>query len=153
GSVAIACAAVDDITAWILLAAIVSLTKNNTHTRSAGMMILYIALYLLAAFVIARVLAAWSSHLDEKKLPVNSILLFVVLALVSGAVSEHLGVHALVGAFIAGLATPRKFREQLIDKLEAVTLMILMPLFFALTGVRTQFRFNGGVAMYVDFLR
>jgi Kef-type K+ transport system membrane component KefB len=151
GSVAIACAAVDDISAWVLLAAIVSLTKNNTNSRSPGLMILYIAVYLLAAFVIARILEAWSSHLDEQKLPVNAILLFVVLALVSGAVSEHLGIHALVGAFIAGLVTPRKFRQQLIDKLEAVTLMILMPLFFALTGIRTQFVFNGGIAMYLDF--
>jgi Kef-type K+ transport system membrane component KefB len=152
GSVAIACAAVDDISAWILLAAIVSLTKNNTHSRPAGAMILYIAIYLAVAFVIARILEAWSSHLDEKKLPISGTLVFVVLALVSGAVSEHLGVHALVGAFIAGLVTPRKFRQQLIDKLEALTLMILMPLFFALTGIRTQFVFNGGIAMYLDFL-
>ncbi|HVV44580.1 MAG TPA: cation:proton antiporter [Bryobacteraceae bacterium] len=152
GSVAIACAAVDDISAWVLLAAIVSLTKNNTHSRPAGIMILYIAIYLVAAYVIARILEAWSSHLDEKKLPVSATLLFVVLALVSGAVGEHLGVHALVGAFIAGLVTPRKFRQQLIDKLEAVTLMILMPLFFALTGVRTLFIFNGGVDMYLDLL-
>ncbi|HEU5020671.1 MAG TPA: cation:proton antiporter, partial [Bryobacteraceae bacterium] len=152
GSVAIACAAVDDISAWVLLAAIVSLTKNNTHSRSAGMMLLYIGLYLIAAFVIARLLEAWSSHLDDKKLPVSATLLFVVLALVSGAVAEQLGVHALVGAFIAGLVTPRKFRQQLIDNLEAVTLMILMPLFFALTGIRTKFQFNGGIAMYVDFV-
>jgi Kef-type K+ transport system membrane component KefB len=152
GSVAIACAAVDDISAWVLLAAIVSLTKNNTHSRPARMMLLYIALYLLAAFLIGRILEAWSSRLDEKKLPLNAILLFVVLALISGAVSDYLGVHALVGAFIAGLVTPRKFRQPLIDKLEAVTLMILMPLFFALTGIRTQFVFNGGVMMYVDFL-
>jgi Kef-type K+ transport system membrane component KefB len=150
GSVAIACAAVDDISAWVLLAAIVSLTKNNTHSRPAGIMLLYIAIYLVAAYVIARILEAWSSHLDEKKLPVSATLLFVVLALISGAVGEHLGVHALVGAFIAGLVTPRKFRQQLIDKLEAVTLMILMPLFFALTGVRTRFIFNGGVEMYLD---
>jgi Kef-type K+ transport system membrane component KefB len=152
GSVAIACAAVDDISAWVLLAAIVSLTKNDTHSHSAGVMLLYIGIYLVAAFIIARLLEMWASRLDEKKLPGSATLLFVVLALVSGAVGEHLGVHALVGAFIAGLVTPRKFRQQLINNLEAVTLMVLMPLFFALTGIRTQFVFNGGVTMYVDFV-
>src|SRR5437667_197041 len=102
--------------------------------------------------VLSRILHAWSKRFDEKKLPLDSILVFVVLALVSGAVGEHLGIHALVGAFMAGLVTPRKFRQQLIDKLEAVTLLILVPLFFALTGIRTRFQFNAGAGIYLDFL-
>jgi Kef-type K+ transport system membrane component KefB len=151
GSVAIACAAVDDITAWILLAVIVAMTKSDPHARPLWLMIVYIAVYLGVAFVLRRVLDAWSKRFDERKLPLDTILVFVVLALVSGAVGEQLGVHALVGAFIAGLVTPRKFRQQLIDKLEAVTLIILMPLFFALIGIRTQFIFNAGAGMYFDF--
>jgi Kef-type K+ transport system membrane component KefB len=111
----------------------------------------YIALYLGIAYVLAGALNAWANRLDEKKLPLDSILLFVVLALVSGAVGEQLGVHALVGTFIAGLVTPRKFRHQLMDKLEPVTLLILMPVFFALTGIRTKFAFNGGIDFYLDF--
>jgi Kef-type K+ transport system membrane component KefB len=151
GSVAIACAAVDDITAWILLAVIVALTKHDPHARPLWLMIVYIAAYIGVVLVLGRILKAWSKRFDEKNLPLDSILVFVVLALVSGAVGELLGVHALVGAFMAGLVTPRKFRQQLIDKLEAVTLLILMPLFFALTGIRTRFMFNAS-GMYFHFL-
>jgi len=152
GSIAIACAAVDDITAWTLLAVIVALTKHDPNARPVWLMIVYIAAYIGALVILGRILKAWSKRFDEKKLPLDSILVFVVLALVSGAIGELLGVHALVGAFMAGLVTPRKFRQQLIDKLEAVTLLILMPLFFALTGIRTNFMFNAGAGMYLDFL-
>lgn len=152
GSVAIACAAVDDITAWILLATIVALTKHDAQARPLWLMVVYVAIYIGVLLVLGRILDAWSQRFDEKKLPLDSILIFVVLALVSGAVGEALGVHALVGAFMAGLVTPRKFRQQLIDKLEAVTLLILMPLFFALTGIRTRFMFNAGAGIYLDFL-
>jgi len=152
GSVAIVCAALADLAAWILLAVIVSLHRNDPTARSLWLTIGYISLYLGVALVLGRVLHAWADRLDEKKLPLNSILIFVVLALVSGAVGEALGVHALVGAFIAGLVTPRKFRNQLIDKLEPVTLLIMMPLFFALTGIKTKFAFNAGWSVYGDFL-
>jgi K+:H+ antiporter len=152
GSVAIACAAVDDFTAWTLLAVIVALTKHDSSARPLWLTIVYIAAYVGVLLILGRILKAWSKRFDEKKLPLDSILVFVVLALVSGAVGELLGVHALVGAFMAGLVTPRKFRQQLIDKLEAVTLLVLMPLFFALTGIRTKFLFSAGAGMYLDFL-
>ncbi len=151
GSIAIACAAVDDITAWILLAVIATLTKHDPNARPLWLTLAYIGAYIVGLLILARILRAWSRRFDERKLPLESILVFVVLALVSGAIGEALGVHALVGAFMAGLATPRKFRQQLIDKLEAVTILILMPLFFALTGIRTMFLFNAG-GMYLDFV-
>ncbi len=151
GSVAIACAAVDDMTAWILLAVIVAMTKHDPHAQSLPSMMVYIAVYLVVAFILRWALEVWAKRFNDRKIPLDSILVFVVLALVSGAVGEQLGVHALVGAFIAGLVTPRRFREQLVDKLEAVTLIILMPLFFALTGIRTNFIFNAGAGMYFDF--
>ena len=152
GSVAIACAAVDDITAWILLATIVALTKNDSQARPLWLTVVYVAVYVGVLLILGRALNAWSKRFDERKLPLDSILVFVVLALVSGAAGEQLGIHALVGAFMAGLATPRKFRQELIDKLEAVTLLVLMPLFFALTGIRTKFLFNAGARVYFDFL-
>src|SRR5882724_4835638 len=86
GSVAIACAAVDDITAWILLAIIVALTKQDPHARPLWLMVVYIAIYIGVLLVLSRILHAWSKRFDEKKLPLDSILVFVVLALVSGAV-------------------------------------------------------------------
>ena len=75
---------------------------------------------------------------------------FVILALVSAAACEWIGIHAFVGAFAAGLITPRQFREQFIDKLETVTLVLLIPLFFALTGIRTNLLFSAGAGAWLD---
>ena len=151
GSVAIACAAVDDITAWILLAVIVAMKQNDPSARPLWLTLVLVAVYIGVLILLGLMLRVWSKRFDEKRLPLDSVLVFVVLALASGAVGESLGIHALVGAFMAGLVTPRKFRQQLIDKLEAVTLLILMPLFFALTGIRTRFLFNAGTGIYFDF--
>jgi Kef-type K+ transport system membrane component KefB len=152
GSVAIACAAVDDITAWILLAVIVALTTHDSNARPLWVMFIYLAVYLAAMLTVGRLLARWSRRFDAKKLPLDALLIFIVLALVSGAAGDWIGIHALVGAFIAGLVTPRQFRQPLIDKLEPVTLMILIPLFFALTGIRTNLIFKVGAGAYLDLV-
>jgi Kef-type K+ transport system membrane component KefB len=152
GSVAIACAAVDDITAWILLATIIALTKHDPNGRPLWLMIVQIALYVSVMLILGRILNFWSKRADERELPLNSMLIFVLLALISGAVGEWIGIHALVGAFMAGLVTPRKFRRQLIDQLETVTLLLLVPLYFALTGIRTNLIFKGGASAYLDLL-
>ena len=78
------------------------------------------------------------------------LVAFVVLALLSGAAGDWIGVHAIVGAFGAGVVTPREFRDQVIDKLESITLILLIPLFFALTGIRTNLIFTSGTGSYGD---
>jgi Kef-type K+ transport system membrane component KefB len=153
GSVAIACAAVDDITAWVLLATIVALMKQDRNARPLWMMFVYLLAYIAFMLVLGRILRAWSRRIDKRKPPFEAVLAFIVLALLSGAAGEWIGIHALVGAFIAGLATPRQFRSQMVDKLESVTLLLLIPLFFALTGIRTNLLFQGaGARVYFDLL-
>jgi Kef-type K+ transport system membrane component KefB len=115
-------------------------------------MFVYLAAYIAIMFILGRVLNAWAKQIDEGKLPLNAMAIFVVLALVSGAAGEWIGIHALVGGFTAGLVTPRKFRQQLIDKLEAVTLLLLIPLFFVLTGIRTNLIFKVGAGAYLDLV-
>jgi Kef-type K+ transport system membrane component KefB len=151
GSVAIACAAVDDVTAWILLAIVVALTKHDTNARPVWLTLVCLVAYVGIVLLVGRALTAWAKRYDEKTLPLEATLLFVIVALLSGATSELLGLHALVGAFAAGLVVPRKCRQQLIDKLEAVALLILIPLFFALTGIRTNIIFSAHPAVYRDF--
>jgi Kef-type K+ transport system membrane component KefB len=152
GSVAIACAAVDDITAWVLLSVTVALATNDRSTRPVWLMFVYLAIYIVIMLMLHRALGFWSKRVDEKKLPLEAMVIFVVLALVSGAAGEWIGIHSLVGAFGAGLVTPRKFRQQLIDNLEAVTLLLLIPIFFVLTGIRTNLIFTIGAGAYLDLL-
>jgi len=152
GSVAIACAAVGDITAWVLLAALIAMKNRDQNARPFWMMLLFLAGYIGIMIAAGRALRAWSRRLDERNLPVGAMVMFIVLALLSGAAAEWIGVHALVGAFIAGLITPRQFRPQLIEKLETAMLLLLIPLFFALTGLRTNLLFSTGGGAYLDFL-
>jgi len=142
GSIAIACAAVSDIAAWVLLATIVALTTHDRNARPLWLMFVYLAVYILVMLVIRRILDTWSKGVDERKLPLDAMLILVVLALVSGAAGEWIGIHAFAGAFAAGLVVPRKFRRPLIETLESITLLILIPLFFVLTGIRTNLIFT-----------
>ncbi len=153
GSIAIACAAIDDLAAWTLLATVVALTTHDRSARPIWLMFVFLAVYIFVMLLIRRVLAVWAARVDDRKRPLDVLLVFVVLALLSGAAGEWIGIHAFVGAFAAGLVVPRKFRQQMIDTLETVTLMLLIPLFFVLTGVRTNliFTVDSRVA-YLDLL-
>jgi Kef-type K+ transport system membrane component KefB len=152
GNVAIACAAVSDLVAWILLAVVVSMTTQGKLARPLWQMFLLLILYGLAIAGIGRLLRAWVRRLPPNGMRLDILVVFVVLALLSGAAGDWIGVHSLVGAFAAGLVTPREFREPLIEKLETVTLVILMPLFFALTGMHTNLLFTTGIGAYGDLV-
>ncbi len=150
GSVAIACAAVDDITAWILLAVIVGLMKHDRDARPLLWMLVCLTGYLAIMVGLGRLLRSWSKGMEEGKLPIERMLMFLVLALASGAAAEWIGIHALAGAFIAGLVTPRQFRQQFIEKFETVTLFVLMPLFFTLSGLHTSLAFGAKTGAWLD---
>jgi Kef-type K+ transport system membrane component KefB len=150
GTVAIACAAVSDLFAWIALAAIVSMTERGRGSRPLWQMLTLLVLYGLVLWCGGRLLHRWARRPPPGGLRLEMLVAFVVAALLSGAVGEWIGIHAMVGAFAAGLITPREFRAQLIEKLETITLVILIPLFFALTGIRTNLIFTSGIGAYGD---
>jgi len=158
GTVAIACAAVSDLVAWILLAIVVSMTRQGREARPLWQMFVLLVLYGLTLWCAGRWMRGWASRAlpgvppdgRQDGLRLDVLVAFVVIALLSGAAGEWIGVHGIVGAFAAGLVTPRQFRAQLIDRLETVTLVILIPLFFALTGLRTNLILSSGVGAYAD---
>ncbi len=152
GVVAIACAAVDDITAWILLASIMGLTHHGGASRPAWLLCLYLAGYAAGAVIVGRILHAWAKSSAAPKNPLVAVPFFLVLAFLFGAAGEWIGIHALAGAFIAGLITPRQFSKTLIGQLEPITLLLPIPVFFALTGIRTNLIFQMGAGAYLDLL-
>lgn len=140
GTTAIACAAVDDVTAWCLLAVVVALAKADSVTGSLwtiGLSLLFIgAMLFLVRPRLVRIgerSAAWTG---------SSGLLAALFAFVFSAalVTEAIGIHALFGAFLAGVCMPRdpKLRQFLRERLETFASVFLLPLFFAFTGLRTQ---------------
>jgi len=141
GTLAITCAAADDITAWCLLAVIVAIAKAGSLS-AALYTILFAALFiLLMFFVVKPFLNKLLSHkTEDKNMQQSTLALVFVVLLLSSYCSEIIGIHALFGAFLAGVMMPQNwdFRNNLIHKIEDIALVLLLPLFFVFTGLRTQ---------------
>jgi len=150
GSLALACAAVDDLTAWILLAVILAMTKHNQNARPLWVMAISLAIFAVALLSLHRILDHWSRSLESSSRPSHHVLVALLLSLLCGAAGAWVGIHSLVAAFAAGLITPRKLASQLFAALEPFTVLVLMPLFFALTGIRTNFNVAGGGRSFLD---
>ncbi|MDB6017601.1 MAG: cation/H(+) antiporter [Pedosphaera sp.] len=142
GSTAITCAAVDDVSAWTILAFVVAIAKAGSPGGSI------LTIFLLLAFVaitllwvkpfLYRLLGANSQ--DTPPPTRNSIIGILLLVFAAGLITEIIGIHALFGAFLVGVIMPpdTRFRTQLRLRLESFSSSFLLPLFFAVTGLRTH---------------
>jgi Kef-type K+ transport system membrane component KefB len=141
GAIAIACAAVDDVTAWCLLATVVAIAQANAMTDALWTLGLSAAfsgfLVLLARPLFQRL----GQRLAKPSEPSSSVVVVVLfLLLISAGLTEIIGIHALFGAFLFGACLPKQggFAKAMAEKLESVAVLLLMPLFFAYSGIRTQ---------------
>jgi Kef-type K+ transport system membrane component KefB len=152
GTLAIACAAVDDVTGWCILAYIVVLVRVTHATRPVWVTIAgSIAYVLIMLFVVRRILPAFEREFRKRdRLSDNLVAVIVVLVLVSALATEWLGIHLLFGAFLMGAIMPKapEFTRYLLHKFESVTVVLLLPLFFAYTGLRTRIGVGGGRAIW-----
>ncbi len=153
GALAITCAAADDVTAWCILAAVIAVVQAGTVT-SALLTILISVVYVFAMLAIVRPLLQrlGASYANADNLNRTfAVVAFAVLFL-SAFATEVIGIHALFGAFVAGLIMPAQagFRKMLAAKIEDFSLVILLPLFFAYTGLKTQIGLlNDGTAWLI----
>jgi len=153
GTVAIACAAVDDVTGWCILAYIVVLIRA-TH---AGIPIWLtvgglIGFAVLMIYGVRRLLRRFESiYRAQDGLSENLMALMLLLVLVSALCTEWLGLHLLFGAFLMGAIMPkeRKFVRYVLDRFETITVTLLLPLFFAFTGLRTNIGLVKGQEMWL----
>lgn len=142
GSTAITCAAVDDVTAWSALAFIVAVAKATTLLASLftlGLTLIFVAIMVLG---VRRLLPLWIGkrqlHVEEPSSGTLGIIVCVVLA--AALITETIGIHALFGAFLAGVVMPDvgQFRQRIATLVEKFSAVLLLPLFFAFTGLRTE---------------
>lgn len=141
GATAIACAAVDDVTAWCLLAIVVAVSKADG--LSASLMPILLSLLFIGAMVffvkpLLDRLINWEIKNEKHgKLLVAGIVAFIFA---SAWFTEIIGIHALFGGFLAGVVMPSvaKVRAFLRERLESFSAAVLLPLFFAFTGLRTK---------------
>jgi Kef-type K+ transport system membrane component KefB len=141
GAIAIACAAVDDVTAWCLLALVVAIARSQGLAAAAwttGLALAYILVMMYAVRPFLRRLGARVA--SREGLTPNVVAGVFVLLIGASVVSELIGIHALFGAFLFGAIFPKegKLAEALIEKLESVSVVLFLPLFFAFSGLRTQ---------------
>jgi Kef-type K+ transport system membrane component KefB len=139
GLAALACAAVNDVTAWCLLAIIVGVTRAaiSSGMNSAGLSVVFIAFMFIVARPIAARLAR-AEHAD--RVSYEALTWTLAGLLVSAVVAEAIGIHAIFGAFLYGAILPHDSalgRRLGIDRIPIITILFL-PAFFALTGLRTQ---------------
>jgi Kef-type K+ transport system membrane component KefB len=152
GTVAIACAAVDDVYAWSLLAGVVLLVRSPHGTTPLWMVLGGTAAFVLFMLFIARPLLARPRWLDpDRGAPKRGRLaILLLMAFASAWVTERIGLHSVFGAFLMGCVLPREPRlARGLTKSLGGAVGLLLPLFFAQTGLRTAVRLLDGVMMWL----
>jgi Kef-type K+ transport system membrane component KefB len=146
GMTAIACAAVADITAWCLLAVVIVLVRLDTDAGGRALFItlggsvLYAALMLTAGRAAMRRLGRHAGGSNDESISLDVLALLVLGVFASAWMTESIGIHALFGAFVAGVIAPKdeRFVRAIRTRFEDAMLVLLLPLFFAFTGLRMR---------------
>jgi Kef-type K+ transport system membrane component KefB len=141
GAMAITCAAADDVTAWCILAAVIAIVKAGTITNALFTIGLSFGYVCIMLYIVRPMLKKLGSvYASKENLNKTAIAFMFIVLLVSAYLAEIIGIHALFGAFLAGVIIPENLnlKKKLIEKIEDVSIVLLLPLFFVLTGLRTQ---------------
>jgi Kef-type K+ transport system membrane component KefB len=140
GDYALGIAAVNDAVLWLLLAGLMTVLAGGTHD-SLGLLVSLIGTPLYLA-VMVRYVRPYLRHLtpyllNDGRMNERALAAVCGVALGSAVVTQVLGLHYIFGAFVAGALMPRELRQLTLDRLQLVTIGILMPFFFMITGLRT----------------
>jgi len=141
GATALMCAAMDDVCAWTLLAVAMTLIPAGGGAAPVLQRLMWLGAYLAVMVWVVRPLGRWMAKREAETAPsYESLVVIVTVVLASAAATQAIGVHPLSGAFLAGLCFPRVKRWQggVRMRLEMIVQVLLLPLFFALAGMRTQ---------------
>jgi Kef-type K+ transport system membrane component KefB len=141
GAVALACAAMDDVTAWFLIALA---TAVAAASGVGGVVVKIVLVVLFAIFmfaVVGRLLKRMAGAYDEAgRTPAGWLVAIFAGVLISAFITEEIGIAIIFGAFIMGAVMPRHagLTEDVTHRLEDFVVIVLLPLFFAATGLRTD---------------
>jgi len=139
GVLALSCAAIDDVTAWCLLAFVSGVVKSQAG--GAIYVVAYSLLYIGAMLIVVRPLAARLITRENRNgLSATAVAIIFAALLLSAWTTEAIGIHAVFGAFLLGVVIPHDshIAQSLKAGLEQVVTVLLLPAFFAFTGLRTQ---------------
>lgn len=141
GTMMIGIAAVDDITAWCLLATLIAYIKAGTIVGALPTILLSMG-YIAVMFGLIQpfLKKIGNIYVSRENLSRPIVGMIFGIMLVSSYITEIIGIHAFFGAFVAGVIMPPNFRfkKVLSEKFEDLSLVLLLPLFFVFTGLRTE---------------
>jgi Kef-type K+ transport system membrane component KefB len=149
GVLALACAAIDDVLGWSLLAIVVAIAAGGS-TVGALVIIGWTVLFVVVMFLVVRPLLArlvpWHARAGRLTPDILAIVLAGLLA--SAWLTEIIGVHAIFGAFLFGAVMPRRdagaLTREILERLEQVSLLLLLPVFFVVAGLQVDV---GGIGL------
>ncbi|KAL9250250.1 Cation/H(+) antiporter 20-like protein [Drosera capensis] len=146
GEVAMAAAAINDVVAWILLALAIALTGSGASHKSP-IITIWILLcglgYVAVIFLFVRPVMRWvASKCPSEQDVLDEVYIVLTLCgvLVSGFCTDFIGIHSIFGAFVFGLVIPKdgNFARRLIERIEDFVTGLLLPLYFASSGLNTN---------------
>jgi Kef-type K+ transport system membrane component KefB len=142
GQIAMAAAAVNDVVAWVLLALAVALSGANKSPVISIYVLLCGLAFVVFMMVVVKPVMAWIAHRSPENEPVNETFICITLAgvLAAGFATDVIGIHSIFGAFVFGLTIPRDgpFAGILTEKIEDFVSGLLLPLYFASSGLKTN---------------
>lgn len=152
GALALACACVDDVVAWTLLAVVLAIIKSSGALSLPKIILESLAFVAFMFLVVKRLLERVASRYREVgQLSPNVFAVILAGFLISAFITERIGIHQIFGAFLFGVVMPRKetaqFFHDIIERLEHVTLLLFLPLFFVVTGFSVNVRGLGSDAL------
>lgn len=168
GTLALTCAAMDDVMGWCILAFVLAVAQlegfgnqggqggqtgpHGSALRSALITVGFSAGYVvLMVFVVRRLLGRLQAHFESRGYLSQSVLALLFLLLIASSLStDAIGIHQIFGAFLFGAVMPKNgpFIKHLGDKIEDFTVLFLLPLFFAYTGLRTELGLLGSADLW-----
>ena len=151
GAIALTCAAVDDVTAWCLLALVVAIIQARTAGAlvTFGFAMAFIAvMFLIVRPTMVRLTLAYG---NRGRLTQGLMAVVFIVLLLSSWATDLIGIHAVFGAFALGAVIPHDsgMARELTDRLEDLLIVLLLPAFFAFTGLRTHIDLVNGAEQWI----
>lgn len=150
GVLALSCAAAGDATAWCLLAFVVGVAQSAVAGAIATALLT--VLFIGVMFGVVRpLLRGWLAESDPSRINGSLVTWVLVALLLSALAAEAIGIHALFGAFLLGAMIPHDsaVARAFHDKLHDMVVILLLPAFFAHTGMRTEIGLVNGLSEWL----
>lgn len=142
GQLAMSAAAVNDVVAWVLLALAVALSGSSKSPAIVAWVLLCGVAFTVFMFVIVQRFMVWVAGRSPENEPVKEVVVALALGgvLVAGFCTDAIGIHSIFGAFLFGLVIPKEghFAGALVEKLEDFVTILMLPLYFASSGLKTN---------------